>query len=152
MISEINPKRVEIGRGFGFDVVNPTETDLVDTVDNWTESAGADVVFEVTASKAGAEIMTELVRTRGQIVIVGIFSDPAEVSLFKVLWRELRVRGARVYQSQDFEKAIALADSGELPLDDLISEVYSLERLGEGLEQLTQGGDAMKILIQCTES
>jgi threonine dehydrogenase-like Zn-dependent dehydrogenase len=94
--------------------------------------------------------MTELVRTRGQIVVVGIFSDPEKVNLFRVLWRELRVRGARVYEPEDFEKAIQLADSGDLPLDKLISEVYSLERLGEGLEELAQGGGVMKILIQCS--
>jgi threonine dehydrogenase-like Zn-dependent dehydrogenase len=83
-------------------------------------------------------------------VIVGIFSDPEKVNLFRVLWRELRVRGARVYESQDFDKAIKLAGRGDLPLDTLISEVYPLERLGEGLEELARGGDVMKILIQCS--
>jgi (R,R)-butanediol dehydrogenase / meso-butanediol dehydrogenase / diacetyl reductase len=150
IISEINPARIMIGRELGFEVVNPNEVDLVALVEEKTQGARADVVFEVTASPAGAEIMTELVRTRGQIVIVGIFSDPEKVNLFRVLWRELRVRGARVYESQDFDKAINLADRGDLPLDALISEVYPLERLGEGLEELAQGGDVMKILIQCS--
>jgi 2-desacetyl-2-hydroxyethyl bacteriochlorophyllide A dehydrogenase len=149
-ISEINPARIEIGRDLGFDVVNPVKDDLVAFVEKKTQGARADVVFEVTASEAGAAIMTELVRTRGQIVVVGIFSDPEKVNLFRVLWRELRVRGARVYEPEDFEKAIQLADSGDLPLDKLISEVYSLERLGEGLEELAQGGGVMKILIQCS--
>jgi 2-desacetyl-2-hydroxyethyl bacteriochlorophyllide A dehydrogenase len=150
VISEINPARIEIGRSLGFEVVNPIEDDLVAFVESRTDGARADIVFEVTASEAGATVMTELVRTRGQIVIVGIFSDPEKVNLFRILWRELRVRGARVYESQDFEKAIALADSGDLPLDRLISEVYSLERLGEGLEKLAHGGDVMKILIECS--
>ena len=149
-ISEINSARVEVGRDLGFEVVNPNEEDLVAFVEDKTDGARADVVFEVTASRAGAAIMTELVRTRGQIVIVGIFSDPEKVNLFRVLWRELRLRGARVYEPQDFEKAIKLADHGDLPLDKLITEVYPLERLGEGLEELAQGGAAMKILIQCT--
>lgn len=149
IISEINRARIEIGRSLGFEVVDPNETDLVAVVEERTQGARADVVFEVTASPAGAEIMTELVRTRGQIVIVGIFGDLEKVNLFRVLWRELRMRGARVYESQDFDKAIELADRGDLPLDVLISEVYPLERLGEGLEELTRGGDVMKILIQC---
>ncbi len=150
IISEINPARIEVGRSLGFEVINPNETDLVALVEEKTRGARADVVFEVTASSAGAAIMTELVRTRGQIVVVGIFSDPEKVNLFRILWRELRVRGARVYESQDFEKAIGLADRGDLPLDTLISEVYPLERLGEGLEELTRGGGVMKILIQCS--
>lgn len=150
IISEINPARIEIGRELGFEVVNPQDVDLVALMEEKTQGARADVVFEVTASPAGAEIMTELVRTRGQIVIVGIFSDPEKVNLFRVLWRELRVRGARVYESQDFDKAIKLAGRGDLPLDTLISEVYPLERLGEGLEELARGGDVMKILIQCS--
>jgi 2-desacetyl-2-hydroxyethyl bacteriochlorophyllide A dehydrogenase len=150
VVSEINEARVRIGRELGLDVVNPGEVDLVELVESRTGGAGADVVFEVTSSSAGAEIMTELPRTRGRIVIVGIFSAAPPVNLFRILWRELKVLGARVYERQDFEKAIKLAASGDLPLDDLISEVYPLERLEEGLKQLERGGDVMKVLIACS--
>ncbi len=49
------------------------ENDLPDYVNQQTNGAGADVVFEVTASQAAAEMMTQLPRTRGRIMVVSVF-------------------------------------------------------------------------------
>ncbi len=147
VVSEINAERVRIGQELGLEVVNPRDVDLVSLVEERTGGAGADVVFEVTSSVAGAEMMTALPRTRGRIVIVGIFSEPAAVDLHRVLWRELRVCGARVYEREDFERAIAIAAGDALPLDRLVSAVHPLDRLDVALEQLAGGGDVMKVLI-----
>jgi 2-desacetyl-2-hydroxyethyl bacteriochlorophyllide A dehydrogenase len=150
LVSEINPVRVEIGRSLGLDVIDPREVDLVQLVNERTGTAGADVVFEVTGHPSGAELMTQLPRTRGRIVIVAIFNDPPKVDLFRAFWRELHLQGVRVYEREDFERAIELASAGALPLDGLISEIYPLERLEAGFRKLEQGGDVMKVLIQCS--
>ncbi|MGC9469681.1 MAG: zinc-dependent alcohol dehydrogenase [Anaerolineae bacterium] len=151
LVSEVNAARVRIGAELGLEVVNPRSVDLPRLVDERTGGAGADVVFEVTATPAGAEMMTQLPRTRGQIVVVGIFSDPPAVDLHRILWREIKLRGARVYEREDFERAIQLATAEVLPLDDLVSRVYPLERLKEGLDQLAGGGPVMKVLIDLQE-
>jgi 2-desacetyl-2-hydroxyethyl bacteriochlorophyllide A dehydrogenase len=149
LVSEVNPFRIKLLRDFGVEVVNPEETDLVALVEEQTGAAGADVVFEVTSSKAGVEMMTKLPRVRGRIVVVAIFSQPPQVDLFKFFWREISMRGARVYEAQDFEEAITLAASGALPLDKLITNVCSLDDLEWGLRQLEKGGEVMKVLIEC---
>lgn len=150
LISEINPFRLALARELGLEAVNPTEVDLVDVVNGHTGGAGADVVFEVTGVPAAAEMMTKLPRTRGRIVMVAIYSQPAPVTLFQFFWRELRLIGARVYEPQDFEKAIALAASGSLPLDRIITSVLPLEGLESGFREMERGGAVMKVLIQCS--
>jgi 2-desacetyl-2-hydroxyethyl bacteriochlorophyllide A dehydrogenase len=150
LVSEVNPFRIKLLREFGVEVVNPADTDLVALVEAQTGGAGADVVFEVTSSKAGAEMMTKLPRVRGRIVVVAIFNKPPEVDLFKFFWREISLRGARVYEAPDFEEAIALAASGALPLDRLITNVTPLDQLEWGLRQLEKGGEVMKVLIECS--
>ena len=150
LVSEINPTRVKVGQELGLDVVNPKEIDLVALVNERTGGAGADAVFEVTSHASGAEIMTQLPRTRGRIILVGIFGKPPVVDLKAILWREMVVISARVYEREDFTKAIELAASGALPLEGLISDIYPLERLKDGLELLAGGGDVMKVLIQCS--
>jgi 2-desacetyl-2-hydroxyethyl bacteriochlorophyllide A dehydrogenase len=150
IVSEINSTRVEVGKNMGLDVVNPREIDLVKLVNERTEGAGADAVFEVTSHASGAEMMTKLPRTRGRIIIVGIFGQPPVVDLKAILWREMVAIGARVYEREDFAKAIDLAASGKLPLDSLISEIYPLEQLKTGIELLAGGGDVMKVLIKCS--
>ena len=148
ILSEINPYRVGLAQSLGFQAVNPTETDLVAVVMDQTAAAGADVVFEVSGSTAGAKVMTGLVRTRGLIVVVAIFGEPPPIDLFRFFWREIRMRGVRVYEPEDFDRAIALAASGRLPLDKIITNIRPLESLKAGFEDMEQGGAAMKILLE----
>jgi (R,R)-butanediol dehydrogenase/meso-butanediol dehydrogenase/diacetyl reductase len=150
VVSEVNPFRIELAREFGLDAVNPLEIDLVKKVTEETGSAGADVVFEVSGSAAGAEMMTKLPRTRGRIVVVAIFAQQPKVDLFRFFWREIQLRGARVYEPEDFEAAIALAASGSLPLDRIVTGIQPLEGLADAMHQLEGGGPVMKILVKCS--
>lgn len=150
VVSEVNPFRIALARDLGIEVVNPTETDLPALVEEKSGGAGADVVFEVSGSKAGAAMMTRLPRTRGRIVVVAIYSEPPQVELFKLFWREITMRGARVYEPQDFEVAIDLAASGRLPLDKIITNISPLDELESQFHQLEKGGAVMKILLECS--
>jgi (R,R)-butanediol dehydrogenase/meso-butanediol dehydrogenase/diacetyl reductase len=148
LVSEINPYRVEFARSLGIDAINPQERELPAYVLEKTDGRGADVVFEVTGSIAGAEIMTQLPRIRGRIVVVGIFNKPAPVDLFRFFWRELNLQGARVYEHEDFDRAIELAASGRLALDRIITQVRPVEELQAGLQLMESGGQVMKILLE----
>ena len=149
VVSEINPFRVEMAAKLGLEAVNPKEVDLVALVNERTNGAGANAVFEVSGSQAGADVMTDLLRTRGRIIVVAIFAKKPNIDLFRFFWRELRLLGARVYEREDFARAIEIAAAGDLPLDQLITEVTSLEHLGEGFEKMDGGGACMKILMDC---
>jgi threonine dehydrogenase-like Zn-dependent dehydrogenase len=95
--------------------------------------------------------MTKLPRTRGRIVVVAIFIEPPKIDLFRFFWRELRLCGARVYEARDFEEAIGLAAGGHLPLERLVTGVLPLDRLESGFRQMESGGEAMKLLVKCSE-
>ncbi|MCX6635221.1 MAG: alcohol dehydrogenase catalytic domain-containing protein [Acidobacteria bacterium] len=151
LVSEINPFRLQLAARLGLRAVDPNQVDLVEMVTQETGGAGADVVFEVTGSAAGAEMMTRLPRTRGRMVMVAIYSQPAKVDLFRFFWRELRLIGARVYEPEDFETAIRLAASGVMPLAVLITRVCDLGELGAALGGIGGGGEVMKILVRCSE-
>jgi 2-desacetyl-2-hydroxyethyl bacteriochlorophyllide A dehydrogenase len=148
VLSEINPYRIDLARSLGFEAANAQEMDFLDHVLTQTNGAGADIVFEVTGSAAGASMMTNLLRTRGLAVVVAIFGQPQQVDLFRFFWRELRMIGVRVYESQDFDQAIELAASGKLPLARLITSVRPLAGLKAGFEEMEQGGSVMKILLE----
>ena len=150
-ISEVNPFRVKLARELGLEAIDPRETDLVEHVNAATGGAGADVVFEVSGSAAGAEGMVKLPRTRGRIVMVAIHAAPTPVHLFQFFWRELRMIGARLYEPEDFEKAIALAEAGNVPLDRIVTNRLPLEQLEHGLRAMEQGGEVMKVLVRCSE-
>jgi len=149
LISEVNEYRLGFAEKLGIKTVNPMKTDIVKFVNEWTNGVDADVVFEVSGSKPGALTMTDIVRTRGRIVVVAIFGTPTEVNLKQMFWRELEVYGARVYEKEDYERAIELAASGRLQLDSLITKVAPLEELGEVFKSMTGDQEAMKIIMDC---
>lgn len=148
MISEVNKNRIEFIQSLGFQTVNPMEQDLVQTVEAFTNGAMADVVFEVSGVQAGVTAMTQLPKVRGRIVMVAIHSEPKAVDLFRFFWREIKLIGARVYEPEDFDEAIALAASGTLPLDKMITQVSPLEDAKKVFETIEQNPAGMKYLLE----
>ncbi|WGK69104.1 alcohol dehydrogenase catalytic domain-containing protein [Candidatus Haliotispira prima] len=148
LVSEINSYRLGLARELGLEAANPKEQDLVQLVKRESGTAGADVVFEVTGTEAGAELMTQLPKTRGRIVVVAIYSFRPTVDLFGFFWRELHVCGARVYEAEDFEESLRLLAEG-LAADTLISGVHPLGDLQATFEHLEADPRAMKTLIDC---
>ena len=151
LVSEINKFRINLARELGMNVVNPLEIDLPKYVEEETGTAGADVVFEVTGLAAGAEMMTKLARTRGRIVVVGVFAEPVQVNLLRIFMRELQLQGVRVYEPEDFETAISLVAARELPIKRLISEIRSLEQVQTTFEEIEKGANFMKVLFKCND-
>ena len=148
-VSEVSPFRRELATELGLEAVDPTSAELTAAILARTGAAGADVVFEVSGSAAGADVMTQLACIRGTIVIVAIYPDPQPVRLFDFFWKELRMIGARVYEPVDYEEAISLLAAGTLPVDRLVTTVEPLERLPSVFATPGGGAEAMKTLIDC---
>ena len=149
IVSEINAERRALASELGLEVVDPSAVDVAEHVAALTPGAGADVVFEVSGSAAGALEMTRLACLRGRLVLVAIFPEPQPIRLFDFFWKELELRGARVYEADDYERAIALLENGRLPLDRLITAVEPLDRLPAVFEDQSRLSSAMKILVDC---
>lgn len=145
VIADINPTRLELANSLGLESVGPEG--LTETVERISGEAGVDVVFEVSGSASAIAEATGVLRTRGRLVVVGIHSEPHPVDLFRVFWRELNLIGARVYEPQDFDEAIALTAEGALPLDRLVTSEVPLDDLADAFDQLQSGGGAVKILV-----
>ncbi|MEO0587925.1 MAG: zinc-binding dehydrogenase, partial [Planctomycetota bacterium] len=133
----------------GFTTLNPPQIDLKEAVDDLTDGEGADVVFEVSGAAPPIEMMTTLPRARGRVVVVAIVPKPTPVDLFQVFWKELRIIGTRVYEPEDYEKAISLLDEGTIDPEPLITGQESLDTIGRAFDSLTAEPSHMKVLIDC---
>ncbi|GHB75022.1 zinc-dependent alcohol dehydrogenase [Persicitalea jodogahamensis] len=149
IISEVNETRIGMAREWGFTAVNPAKIDLVEFVKGETGNRLADVVFEVSGVQAAVDVMTEVAGIRGRIVMVAIHGQPKSVSLFKFFWKELKLIGARVYEPEDYEEAIALVEGGALPLERMITAVRPLHAIQQVFEDIDRQPDGMKVLMDC---
>lgn len=147
VISEPTAFRRAIAERLGLSTIDPVAGDLDAEVDRLTGGAGVDVAFEVSGVAQGLLSATHAVRVRGRLVVVAIHSDPVQMDLFRVFWRELEVLGARVYERQDFDEAVELLTSGQIPTNEMISAVEPAERTMEAFSALETGGEIVKVLI-----
>jgi (R,R)-butanediol dehydrogenase / meso-butanediol dehydrogenase / diacetyl reductase len=147
-VLELDPHRRAVAAELGLSTVDPDAVDVAAHVRDQTADAGAAVVFEVSGSAAGVRRATDLLAVRGRLVVVAIHSTPREVDLHRVFWRELEMIGVRVYERADYDEAVRLVESGQVPAERLISRVVPLDDVAAAFAALEAGGD-VKVLLDC---
>jgi len=148
VLSEVNPHRLAIAQKLGFETINPAEVDLSAEINKRTGDKGADVVFEVSGTQPGVDAMTAVAATKARIVMVAIHAKKPEIDLFQFFWRELQLIGARVYEPEDYEKAINIIASGGVDADTVITDVSPLSDIQAAFESLDSSPTALKSLIK----
>ncbi len=150
-VSEINSHRLAMAEKLGISTINPAEVDAAKTIHESTNNKGADVVFEVSGTQPGVDLMTAAVAARGRVVMVAIHATKPEVDLFQFFWKEIEMLGARVYEPEDYDEAIALVANGGIDAKELITGIQSLNEIGDAFADLSGSPTAMKTLIKCSE-
>ncbi len=150
ILSEVNQNRLKMAREMGFAALDPRAEDVAARIMEETGGKGADVVFEVSGTQAGVDLMTEAAATRGRICMVAIHATKPQVDLFRFFWREIEMLGARVYEPQDYDRAIALLTGG-IGAERLITDVRALSEIQPAFKALTENPASMKTLIRVNE-
>ena len=149
LISEVNENRRAFAESLGVKSINPVNDNLVEYVDNWTKTKGADVVFEVSGVQPAIEAMTEVAGRRARIVMVAIHATQPPIDLFQFFWKELELLGARVYEAEDFDWAIDLIASGKINVNPFISSVNPLIDIENAFSSMDNNPLGMKALVEC---
>ncbi|WP_299366972.1 alcohol dehydrogenase catalytic domain-containing protein [uncultured Tateyamaria sp.] len=150
-VSEINENRLAFAQKVGFATMNPKDTDVAKAIHEDTGGKGADVVFEVSGSQPGVDLMTAAAATRGRIVMVAIHATKPQIDMFQFFWRELELIGARVYRPEDYDKAMALLAKGVVDCDAFITDIQGLSDIEAAFKSLTENPNAMKSMIRISQ-
>ncbi len=150
-VDPVATKRTAAERLGATGTLDPAAVDLVASVRALTEGRGADAVFVTVGSASVIEASVPLTRRGGTVVLVGMPSSGAFVSLdaVSIVDDGLAVLGSKMgssLPSRDVPEAAALALAGELQLDALISSRYPLERIGEAIEA-ARGGSELRVVV-----
>ncbi len=150
-VSEINENRLAFAKKIGFATMNPKGIDVAEAFHSATGGKGADVVFEVSGSQPGVDLMTAAAATRGRIVMVAIHATKPSIDMFQFFWRELDLIGARVYRPEDYDKAMALLAKGVVDCEAFITDIQGLSDIEAAFKSLTENPNAMKSMIRISE-
>lgn len=139
-------KALELGASIA---INNLQEDAVEKILKETRGLGVDFAFEAVGLSQTLEQALRSIRKGGQATVIGIFENPlpqVPVNLF--IQKEITLAGSQGY-NWDFQNALALLDQQKLPLENLITHRFKLERLQDAFDLLTsRGNQAVKVLIE----
>jgi 2-desacetyl-2-hydroxyethyl bacteriochlorophyllide A dehydrogenase len=147
IIADLIPFRLNIAGEVGLIPFNLKEDDLLARVREITNGRGVDITMECSGSAGAQPYTTAATRVLGEIVIVGMPKEPPPVDLRMVTFKELTMVGTRVYEKNDFVKAIELVEQERIDVDKMITHEFPIERVKEAFDLMAKSGDSLKILL-----
>jgi (R,R)-butanediol dehydrogenase / meso-butanediol dehydrogenase / diacetyl reductase len=113
-----------------------------------TNGDGFDVVVECGGQPDSALLAGRLTRTRGRLVVMGVFDQPAPLDLTDLVFREKTVVGSMSGYGY-FDKSIAMMTDPRFRGESLVTRRIPLDDLVEGglRALLTEKGKHVKIIV-----
>ncbi|HVP49271.1 MAG TPA: 2,3-butanediol dehydrogenase [Bryobacteraceae bacterium] len=131
---EMAERRIEAAKQCGADdVIDPAREDPEKRALDMTGGQGFDLVMECAGQPASVLMAAKLTRTRGRLVIMGVFEKPAAIDLTDVVFREKTISGSmsgyglydetiRIMTDPRFRGDLLITD--HIGLDDLVGKGY----------------------------
>ena len=146
LLSEPSPQRRAAAQSLGIATIDAASPDAAARIEDITQGAGVDVVFEASGSAVGVTSAVAALAAHGRLVQVAIHAQPREVDLHRFFWREIEMYGARLYTREDMDRAAQLLAAGAVPVEALITDIVAMTEVERAFAELAQGS-AMKLLV-----
>ena len=151
---DINDFKLEQALKFGAThVINSSKENVTEKIKEIL-SQGADVVVENTGIKSVREQAYELTSPEGRTIFVGVPKHGEKMSLdsFPLHFSKSITgsHGGDARPDYDIPRLIRLQQKGLLPLDEMISHLYPLERINEAIE-MVRNGKAVRCVIDMND-
>lgn len=153
IVTEVSEERREAALRAGADVVlDALRPDLAEAVYAATgegrylfgPSGMADVVFNAAAAPPTYAQSLDFVRALGTVVLVGLSEHPASVDLSMVAYKDIRMVGV---VGSSIPDGIDLLATGQVTVDDLVGEHFSIDMAAKAFEVAAQG-NSTKVVIR----
>ena len=151
---DTNPAALQRARDLGAtDAIVPNDGDVewhdvADAVRALSGGRGVDYAFEATAMPALAFMPLRLVRDGGLALQVSGVNDLVTVPMPWFMWNKRYVTPlyGGCQPSRDFPRVFDLYLAGKLHLDCLVTRTYSLDRLGDAIDDMLTGRNAKGVM------
>jgi L-iditol 2-dehydrogenase len=145
VVTDVNPARLRRAAGLG-------ATATVDVRENRLADAGytPDVLLECSGHPAAIGEAVRAVGRAGRVVLIGMGGDEIPLPLSHVQTRELEVTGTFRY-ANTWPDAIALAASGRVQLDALVTGHYGLAEVERALTAGSRDPELVKAVVRPQE-
>ena len=143
-------KRLEMAKRFGADIViNSDKTDPAEAVRQITNGKMAELVMDVSASSAGAQLALSLAGKGSKFVMPGLYKENVSLDLNFAVVNEIQILGVFSHDFRAVRPAIKMVKKKNFPFEELISHCFPLEEAEKAIKLV--GGETdevpLKVLI-----
>jgi L-iditol 2-dehydrogenase len=125
---------------------NPSNVDLQSKIMESTRDLGADIAFEAVGIPSTTKAGMECLRKSGTFVLVGNLTPNIEISIQKLVLKQLRLAGSYAF-SNEAETSLKLLADKRVIVDDMISAKAPLEDGPRQFERLRRGERGLRKVI-----
>jgi len=120
-------------------VVNVTKESLPEVVKSLTDGQGADVSFEVVGAQTPLNLLGDVTRMSGKVVIVGFHQgEPRQIPLGYWNWMAFQILNAHFREEATILRGMRigmrLLTSGRLSLEDLVTHRFQLDEISKAFQ------------------
>ncbi|WP_455381617.1 zinc-binding dehydrogenase [Salinispira pacifica] len=151
IITDLVAERLALAESFEPDaVVDSSREELASAVSRLTSGRMPEVIITAAPAPAAQISSVELARRGGRVVFFGGLphgnSTPG-IDTNLIHYKNLDVIGISIFAPRHFRLALAMIESGRIPIDKLVTHTLPLARFNEGA-QLALDGKALKVVFQ----
>lgn len=149
VVSEIAPKRMELAKLFGADlVIDARVADPGEAAMRFTEGLGPTVVIDAAGLPRVFSQAVDLLSPAGTIVSMSFSDTPDSVVMSRITLKELNIVGSRLQNAQ-FGPVIAGIEKRLSLIDRMITHRFPPERAREAIEiAASPGAEVGKVIIE----
>jgi L-iditol 2-dehydrogenase len=142
VVTDVNPRRLQVARELGATAtIDVSRESLADA------DFSPDVLLECSGVPAAAGQGIRKVGRAGRVVLIGMGGDEIPLPLAHVQGFEIEVTGTFRY-ANTWPAAIALASSGEVNLDRLVTHRFGLDEVEQALSIATKDDSVIKAVVR----
>jgi len=146
-VAEVKDFRRRLAEQQGFSTFNPVEENAREGVKRITGASTVDRVFEASGAAAAVGDAIDVCKVRGEIIWVGLPKTPPEVNILRLVFKEIKTTGVRVYRHVDYEVAISLLERRAVDVEPLITDRLALRDVPLGFARMHDAERSLKILF-----
>ena len=149
MTDVLQSKRDRAGRLGADAVVDAASPSAVEDV-RGALGESADVVFDCVSIQSTVNQAVAITVKGGIVMIVGVPAQPVTVPLPEIQDRQIRIQGSATYLPEDYQRAIAIIESGGVSAADIVTAQFPLEQAADAFAASASGNE-VKVLVTRTQ-
>lgn len=149
---DLSDEKLDAAREFGATHGLISGPDVASKIFELTDGRGADFVFVTVGAIQAFQSAPDLLAPRGEVIMVGMppVGAKADYEPINLASSNQAIRGSKMGETmlaRDIPKLIKEYQNGQLKLDELISNRYSLDQINEAIEDTRKGASRRNVIV-----